>query len=134
MAAANSEFADVCHRAADMLARVEGYFLDRVLVDTAPTDGSVDIHLRLGPTAPDVVVSLTKVVHASIEHFLEPDAAFVDEIRLKHIAGGHRWPDGLTGLGPRPPGTSDVAWLIIEGPMRVEVVAQTITVAVAQVY
>lgn len=134
-AAASSEFTEVCLRAADLLSGLEGYFLDRVLADTAPSDGSVDIHLRLDPRAPDVLISLTKVVHVTMGPLLEPDAAFVDEIRLEHIAGSESsWPDGLAGLGPRPPGFPDVVWLTIVGPMQVEVVAKTITVAVAEVY
>lgn len=133
--AANKDFATVCQRAAEALEGFDGYFLERVSVDTARINGGVDIFLRFGPSAPDVVISLTGVIWMSIGNFLEMDSAFVDEIRLECVSGSEpSWPGGLSGLGARPPGFPDVAWLTIEGPMPVEVVAKTITVSVAQVY
>ncbi|SHH33867.1 hypothetical protein [Streptomyces sp. 3214.6] len=133
--AASKEFAEVCQRAAEVLNGLEGYFLERVSLDTGRVNGSVDIFLRVGPTAPDVMISLTGVVRATIGNFLEMDSAFVDEIRLECVSGSDpSWPDGLSGLGARPPGFPDVAWLTIEGPMPVEVVAKAITVSVEQVY
>ncbi|MFE4822173.1 hypothetical protein ACFRFU_38255 [Streptomyces sp. NPDC056704] len=135
MVAVNKEFAEVCQRAADVLNGLDGYFLERVSLDTGRVNGGVDIFLRVGPSAPDVVISLTGVVRAAIGNFLEMDSAFVDEIRLEYVSGSEpSWPGGLAGLGARPPGFPDVAWLTIEGPMPVEVVAKAVTVSVAQVY
>ncbi len=125
----------MCRRASEALEGCEGYFLERVSADTARADGCVDIFLRLGPSAPDVMVSLTGVVWTSMGAVLDMDAAFVDEIRVKHVPGSDpSWPEGLSGPGARPPGFPDVAWLTVEGPVPVEVVAKTITVFVAQVY
>ncbi|MEW2113669.1 hypothetical protein AB0945_00460 [Streptomyces sp. NPDC005474] len=133
--AADKDFAEVCRRAARVLNGLDGYFLERVSLDTGRVDGGVDIFLRVGPTAPDIVISLTGIVRAAIGNFLEMDSAFVDEILLEYISGSApSWPDGLSGLGSRPAGYPDVAWLTIEGPMPVEVVAKAITVSVAQVY
>ncbi|QQM43169.1 hypothetical protein [Streptomyces liliifuscus] len=133
--AVSKDFAEVCQRAADFLNGLDGYFLERVSLDTGRANSGVDIFLRVGPTAPDVVISLTGVVSAVIGNFLEMDSAFIDEIRLEYVSGSEpSWPGGLSGLGARPSGFPGVAWLTIDGPMPVEVVAKAITVSVAQVY
>ncbi|MED7955314.1 hypothetical protein ACFVYP_17175 [Kitasatospora sp. NPDC058201] len=95
----------------------------------------MDVFLRYGPERPDAIVSMTGIVYVSAGNFLDLAGAFVDEITLTHIPSDQpEWPEGLPPLGPRSPaGPGETAWLSLVGPMYIQVVARTVSVALSQV-
>ncbi|MFB7469484.1 hypothetical protein [Kitasatospora sp. NPDC056184] len=126
--------AAACEQAAADLAGLGDHFIERVLVDSSTEGGGVDVCLRYGPGRPDAVISLTGILHFAAGPFLEMDGAFIDGISLDLIASARSdWPEGLARLGPRPAGTPDVVRLFVEGPMAIEVVGRTVSVALAEV-
>ncbi|MEK2491039.1 hypothetical protein WN990_15905 [Kitasatospora purpeofusca] len=126
--------AAACEQAAAVLADLGDHFIERVLVDSSKEGGEVDVFLRYGPGRPDAVVSLTGILHFAAGPFLETNGAFVDGISLDLIASARPdWPEGLTRLGSRRPGTPDLVSLSVEGPMAIEVVGRTVSVALSEV-
>lgn len=129
---ASDDFAGTCRRAASLLSQLNGYFLERVSTETG---SSVDVFLRRGPSAPDVLVSFAGVLRMRMGYFMGAESAFVEEMRLICIPGVNaEWPDGLVGMGKRTAGNPDLAWFTLEGPVPVDVVANIVTVYVAKVY
>ncbi|MFJ7277133.1 hypothetical protein [Kitasatospora sp. NPDC098663] len=132
---ANSDFIATCERAADILGGFDGYFIERLQVDSSYPGGRVDVFLRIGTDRPDVAISLTGIVGIFAENLLEMDASFVEGMTVECIPGAETlWPRGLERLGCRPSGFPDVARLVLAGPMALEVIARTISISVAQVY
>jgi hypothetical protein len=131
--AARDVFQLRCERAARTLAGCVGYFVERVSFGVLAQEDSLEIALQGGPSQPDIIVQLTGVLHVSLTKPGELSGCFVDAISLTHLPSlPLPWPDGAAGRVHRFEGLHELAWLQLDGPMAVDVVASTVTVYSAE--
>jgi hypothetical protein len=129
--AVESSFQDICKKTTEILDGYEGYFIERVLIHTTGAKGSMDIFLQSGSKGPDISISLSGLIKATVADPAE--GAFVDKFKVEYIPKTQEsWPPGLSRVGQRHTEIPDLVWLVLIGPMSVDVVASTISVSIAQ--
>jgi hypothetical protein len=128
-------FKNRCTNANRVLQSCVGYWIHRITLSENNEDwkdNSLDVWLRFGPSAPDVVISLAGL--QSVRPWGEdPDWALVDEVAITHLPRlPSPWPVDAVDRLQRTEELPELAWLRITGFVEIDALGTIITVYRAQ--
>ena len=107
------------------LSSYHGYFLESVTVATAPRS-TVAIALTRG-VGEHAVLTLTHVLHLTMDSPGDWND-FTDEISVRRLPRTGSWPPEARHLLHHHNNDSDLLWIRLIGPTRIEIVARTLAV------
>ncbi|MYW00270.1 hypothetical protein [Streptomyces sp. SID3343] len=108
------------------LSEYNGYFLDRVRLETEPGGGTASVRLVRGE-ADSVVLELSHVVHARMDGTGDWDE-FVDEITVRDLPRTGPWPTWARHLLHHHNNETTMVWVKLIGPTEIEILARSLTI------